>query len=75
MKELQYQCCFCGEGIGDSSEKFHRLDPCALVLIANRRAAESQQAEQQFFCHLACFRKIVERHAPVEIETLVPPED
>jgi hypothetical protein len=73
MKKLQFQCCFCGEGIGDSLERFHRLDPCAVVLIGNWRQPESEQAEQQFFCHLACFKKAVEAHAPVEIEKLATP--
>lgn len=75
MEELKYQCCLCGEGIGESMENFHRLDPCAIVLIANWQAPQPQQAEQQFFCHLACFKKTVGQHAPVEIESLVPPAD
>lgn len=75
MKRLEFQCCLCGEGIGTSLEKWHRLDPCAVVLIGNWQQPESEQAEQQFFCHLVCFRRAVEVHAPVEIEQLAPPED
>lgn len=72
MKKLQYACCFCGEGIGDSAERFHRLDPCAVVLIGNWQQPEAEQAEQQFFCHLSCFKKAVEGKSPVEIEELAP---
>jgi hypothetical protein len=44
-----------------------------VVLIGNWQQPESEQAEQQFFCHLVCFKKAVERYAPVEIEELAPP--
>lgn len=72
MKELQFefQCCFCGEGIGESADKFHALDPCAIILIANWQKSHSEQAEQQYFCHLECFKRSVEAHAPVDVEDL-----
>lgn len=71
MEKLQFQCCFCGEGIGDSEVKFHPLDPCAVIVVANWQQDPSRQAEQQYFCHLECFKKAVENHAPVELEDLV----
>jgi hypothetical protein len=54
--DLKVQCCFCGEGIGDGAPSSPLLDPCAVLLVGNWRAAESEQLSQQFFCHLACFR-------------------
>jgi hypothetical protein len=71
MKNLEFQCCFCGEGIGTSEEKRHTLDPCALILIANWQQPESEQAEQQFFCHLSCFKKLMWLNVPIEVESLV----
>jgi hypothetical protein len=61
-----YQCCFCGETINESA-----VDPCAIVLVGNWAAAAAEQAEQQFFCHVACFKKAMWPNVPVEIERLV----
>jgi hypothetical protein len=35
MKKIEFQCCFCGEGISESVENFNPLDPCAVMLVAN----------------------------------------
>jgi len=70
MEMLQFQCCFCGEGIGDSQGKFHSLDPCAVIVLGNWQQASPKQVEQQFFCHLERFKHKVENHAPVELEDL-----
>ena len=59
----QYQCCFCGEAISESA-----VDPCAIVLVGNWAGPEPEQAEQQFFCHVACFKKAMWPNVPVEIE-------
>jgi hypothetical protein len=61
-----YQCCFCGEGISESA-----VDPCAIVLVGNWGGPEANQAEQQFFCHVECFKKALWPNVPVEIERLV----
>jgi hypothetical protein len=66
MKKLEYQCCFCGEGIGESA-----VDPCAIVLIGNWLSPVEKQAEQQFFCHVACFKEAMWPNVPVDIERLV----
>jgi hypothetical protein len=66
---LQYQCCFCGEGVPKASEGGDPLDPCAVVLIGRWERPESEQGVQQFFCHVACFER-VSRHATVEREVL-----
>ena len=68
--KLKFQCCFCGEGIATDGNKFHALDPCALILVSNWEQAPSEQDEQQFFCHLECFKKTVESHAPIGIEEM-----
>lgn len=61
-----YQCCFCGEGVIETA-----VDPCAIVLVGNWAGPEQEQAEQQFFCHVACFKKAMWPNVPVEIEGLV----
>jgi hypothetical protein len=66
-----YQCCFCGEGIGENQEKFNSVDPCSIILIANWEKAQSVQAEQQFFAHLSCFKNTLWKNVPVEVEELV----
>ena len=70
MKESGYQCCFCGEGIGESAARFNPLDPCAVVLVANWQQLRVDQVEQQFFCHLSCFKSVVRPNVPIEIEEL-----
>jgi hypothetical protein len=67
MKDLQYQCCFCGESIVQS-----QIDPCAVILVGNWQSSKpAEQADQQFFCHVACFKKAMWHNVPVEIEGLV----
>jgi hypothetical protein len=72
VDDLQYQCCLCGDGIEKSAEGDGQVDPCAIVLIANWSKPEAEQASQQFFCHLACFKKTVWHNVPVDVELLVP---
>ena len=71
MINIECQCCFCGEGIEESAAGASRLDPCAVVLVVNWKKSEEEQASQQFFCHLACFKKSVGRNAPVDVELLI----
>ena len=43
-----------------------------VVLIGNWQSpVVEEQAEQQFFCHIACFKKAIGSHAPVEIEEML----
>lgn len=74
MNALAYMCCFCGEGIGESADKVNRLDPCAIIVVANWQRSSAEQAEQQFFCHLKCFEGSLAPGASgsVELESLVP---
>jgi hypothetical protein len=66
MTKLQCQCCLCGKAITRNT-----VDPCAIVLIGNWAGPESEQAGQQFFCHVDCFKRAVWSNVPVEIEGLV----
>jgi hypothetical protein len=70
MKKIDYQCCFCGEGIGESTERINPLDPCAVVLVANWQQPSSKQVEQQFFSHLDCFKNRMWHNVTVEVEEL-----
>jgi hypothetical protein len=70
MKPLQFERSFCGEGI--QRPKDAPLDPCAVVLIGNWQAQESQQLSQQFFCHLECFRGKLSNSAYVSIDEMEP---
>lgn len=71
MGKLTYQCCFCGESIEDGVGSSKPIDPCAVILIANWQEPELKQVEQQFFCHVACFKGHMWTNVPVEIEELV----
>jgi hypothetical protein len=68
--DLKYQCCFCGQEIVKGTGAGHEFDPCALVLIARWAEEESRQLEQQFFCHMECFRKAAGEYAPLYIEDI-----
>jgi hypothetical protein len=70
MKELEYQCRFCGQGVGQDPAKAHVFDPCAVILIANWSKGEKEQKEQQLFFHFECFRKFTSPHAPLYLEDL-----
>jgi hypothetical protein len=67
---FEVQCCFCGEAIAQYDDGGHNLDPCALVMIGNWKKPSNEQVEQQYFCHLQCFKVAVERHAPVDLELM-----
>jgi hypothetical protein len=69
---LGWQCCFCGEGISSGESAADPLDPCAVVLIGNWLAPESHQLSQQFFCHLACFKRKITTPGYVEIDKMEP---
>jgi hypothetical protein len=40
-------------------EQAHRLDPCALVLVAHADKEWRDQKDQSFWCHFDCFRRLV----------------
>jgi hypothetical protein len=50
---------FCMKGIRRDRSRNHPLDPCALVLVGNADQDEQHPKAQTFFCHFACFRKVV----------------
>ena len=68
--EFECQCCFCGDAIAEAAANGHTLDPCAVIVIGKWKKSSDLQVEQQYFCHLDCFKRLVETHAPVELEEL-----
>ena len=67
MEPLRYACCFCGDEIAPS-----KVDPCAVLVIGNWQSPViEEQAEQQFFCHLACFKRAIRSNVPVGIEEIL----
>ncbi len=59
------RCCICKEGIKfeiDSEAKAINLDgfdPCILVIVTSGFGPRDLQREQEFPCHMECFRKVV----------------
>jgi hypothetical protein len=68
MNKVVYKCCICNEGIGEDAQKAHPFDPCAIILVGNWSKEREEQKAQQFFCHLECFRKLVEPLSSLYIE-------
>lgn len=54
---VDYQCCICRKTV--NSESASLLDPCGLILVSNIDLPRDDQKEQEFFCHLECFRQLV----------------
>lgn len=52
-----YQCCICKETV--TSDVASPLDPCSLILVSNIDRPRDDQKEQEFFCHLDCFRQLI----------------
>jgi len=53
-KDIKPLCCICKETIEKDV-----FDPCSLVLITNSDMEWPDQKEQTFFCHMGCFRRVV----------------
>lgn len=56
---MQYQCCFCKNGIEEGVKVNNLLDPCALIIVANIDQSRPNQKEQKLYCHFDCFRKVL----------------
>ena len=54
---LDYQCCICKETV--TKHAVSPLDPCSLILVSNIDLPRDDQKEQEFFCHLECFRRLI----------------
>ena len=53
--EIGYMCCFCGKTIESSP-----VDPCWVNVMINIDKEKSKRYDQDFYCHIACFKsKIV----------------
>jgi hypothetical protein len=72
MRTVEYQCCYCGEGIESGADRRHALDPCAVVLIGNWQAPEPEQLSQQLFSHFECFRRHLSDPSYVDIDQMEP---
>jgi hypothetical protein len=72
MRTVEYQCCYCGEGIESGADRRHTLDPCAVMLIGNWQAPEPEQLSQQFFSHFECFRRHLSDPSYVDIDQMEP---
>lgn len=57
---MQYQCCFCKNGIEEDVTGHNLLDPCALIIVANIDQSHPNQKEQALYCHFDCFRKVLD---------------
>lgn len=54
---LDYECCICKGTV--NKDDASPLDPCSLFLVGNIDLPRDDQKEQEFFCHLECFRRLV----------------
>jgi hypothetical protein len=64
MRELEYQRCFCGQGISQDPAKAHAFDPCAVILIANWSKGERNKGSSSFSATLSAFAnlRVLMRH-------------
>lgn len=49
-ENLDFECCFCGEGIESS-----KVNPADILITTNCDKAVEMQYSQTFFCHVECF--------------------
>jgi hypothetical protein len=70
MDQLSFECCFCGAGADTDLDVSRGFDPCAVPVIGNWRAPESQQLSQQFFCHLQCLKGKMAKLPFIDIEDM-----
>lgn len=66
MNELEFECCFCGEGI-----ESNKTDPCDINVLINIDKSKDKQYSQFFYCHLMCFKKTLTGSVPLYLEHLV----
>ncbi|MCX5925494.1 MAG: hypothetical protein NT124_04360 [Candidatus Dependentiae bacterium] len=66
MKELGFECCFCGESI-----ESNKTDPCDINVLINIDKQKDKQYNQTFYCHLMCFKKVITSRVPLYLEHLV----
>ena len=65
MTALRFACCFCGETI-----EARDYDPCSLALRTRFLAPETEQMNQQLFCHADCLRAVI--HVSVPLSAVNP---
>ena len=52
--ELKYICCFCGQKVMPD-----KASSCVVNVMLNIDKSKAQQYDQDFYCHLACFKKYI----------------
>lgn len=60
MNKTIYQCCFC-----DKSIESNNLDVVSLFATTNWDKEVDKQHEQQFFCHINCFKQQLGKSVPL----------
>lgn len=66
MGNKDFKCCFCGKSIESNT-----IDVTSIVAIVNWDKESDKQHEQQFFCHLNCFKEKLVKDIPVYLEDLI----
>ena len=62
MKTIKALCIICKEEIENGG-----FDPCSLVIVAHSDQEWRNRKEQTFFCHMECFRKLVDDDSVLHI--------
>ena len=70
MNELTYQCCFCGELV-----KANNSSLISILAILNWNNEIKEQHEQQFFCHVLCFKQKLNPQVPLYLADLVDDQE
>jgi formiminotetrahydrofolate cyclodeaminase len=52
MNGLKFRCCFCNKGIESS-----KTNPAEINVLINLDKSKDQQYNQNFYCHVECFRE------------------
>jgi hypothetical protein len=61
------ECGVCGKAIGGSGDAASSIDPCGLLLTLDYVTERPMSSASPLFCHLECFRKVVEAHLAVPV--------
>lgn len=65
MKDLEYQCCFCGDKINSGN-----IDITSIIIISNWDKDKNMQQEQQLFCHIECLKKHLSKNTHIYISDI-----
>lgn len=65
MVELKFRCCFCNNTIESSN-----VDPADVNVLINIDKPKDTQYDQDFYCHIICFKKRIQPIVSLYIEHL-----